>query len=104
MDEEEILQIMGRTKSKINMNINKLHKEIKQKCRIAQETLLNRKLMELDEPREDPKSMHKNVKGLAGFRSHITASGLKANDGNILIDKDEVIERWAKYNKSEMHS
>ncbi|BFZ05142.1 hypothetical protein BsWGS_08181 [Bradybaena similaris] len=43
--------------------------------------------------------MHKRVQELAGYRKHIATSCLKTKDGKILMDKQEVIERWTEYVK-----
>ena len=99
---EEILDLMeDRKKAKSEEEYQQRDKEIKAMCKKAKEEWYNSKCEEIEdlERRHDVKRMHEKVKDLTDRKRHIknTGSGIKAQDGKMLIEKDCINERWVEY-------
>src|SRR5579872_5638312 len=71
-------------------------KNIKNQCRIAKEIWLNDKCKEIEQDRNSA-SMHKKIQELTRRGACTRAGCIKSNEGEILMDKEEVLERWTEY-------
>ena len=47
--------------------------------------------------RSDPRTMHKQIKELTGARACSSAGCIKSKEGTIIVEKEEILERWAEY-------
>ena len=56
-----------------------LNKEIKKKCNEAKEKI------------------HDKIKEISGKRNSTQSSCIKSKEGNILLDKEDILCRWAEY-------
>lgn len=100
---EEILTLMDeRRLAKDNkLKYEKLNNDIKAKCNQAKEAWLEGKCREIDNCRRwDTTILYKNVEEITGRRKTCSATGcLKAKDGTIIVEKDQILDRWAEYIK-----
>lgn len=91
---EEVLQFMdsGRGDRQNKDDYRRMHREVMQRRGKTKEAWLNSKCRELQEQREDPRSMHKRVQELFGYRKHVTTDCFKAEDGRILMDREGLLK------------
>ena len=99
---DEILNMMEeRRKHKRSENQYRgIDKEIKRKCTEEKEKWLNTMCIEIESNRNtDSRKLHSKIKEIAGKRKNTCSSSgcLKAKDGTIIIEKDEIIKRWEEY-------
>ena len=96
---DEILQLMEHRQQITDRNSKEYKdadKNIKNQCRIAKEIWLNDKCKEIEQERNSA-SMHKKIKELTRRGACTSAGCIKSNEGEILMDKEEVLERWTEY-------
>ena len=76
----------------------KVHETIKKKCNNAKESWLVDKCKEIEIFRRcDPSRMYQNIEEIVG-RKMVSSSGcLKDKHGNIIMERDKILERWAEY-------
>ena len=97
---DEILNMMEeRRKHKRSENqFREIDKEIKRKCIEEKEKWLNTMCIESNR-NNDRRKLHSKIKEIAGKRKNTCSSSgcLKAKDGTIIIEKEEIIKRWEEY-------
>ncbi|GFR98652.1 hypothetical protein ElyMa_001024600 [Elysia marginata] len=75
-----------------------LHKQIRKKCDKAKEKWLNEKCKNMDLcGKTKPHMMYKNTEEIIGRKTCSSTGCLKAKNGNIIMEKDKILERWAEY-------
>jgi len=97
---EEILNAMDeRRKNKNNTaEYERLNKEIRNKCNEAKENWLNEKCEEMEKVhQQNSQDMHKKIKEICHTRGSPTSGCIKSKDGDIIMDKDKILERWTEY-------
>ncbi|GFS27117.1 RNA-directed DNA polymerase from mobile element jockey-like [Elysia marginata] len=96
----EILEIMDKRKQVKNDKdaYETLHKQIRKKCDEAKEKWLNEKCKNMDLcGKRKPHMIYKNTEEMVGRKTCSSTGCLKAKNGNIIIKKDKILERWAEY-------
>ncbi|GFS03903.1 RNA-directed DNA polymerase from mobile element jockey-like [Elysia marginata] len=96
----EILEMMDeRRKAKGNKEKYKLqHKKVQEECNRAKENWINNKCKDIDlHQKLDPKTMYKNIEEITRKKACSSTRCLKAKNGDIIIDKERILERWAEY-------
>ena len=96
----EILNLMKirQTLARKSDQYKRLNKTIKKKCGEAKESWLNDKCKEIEELRDkDSKQMHKKIKKMTSSSTHTTTKCIEDKAGNILMEKDEILNRWEEY-------
>lgn len=97
---EEILDKMDqRRQNKRNLTrYAEIDEEIKEMCRKAKEEWLNRECDELESLHiTDAKKMHEKVKELSGKKRSQPAGCIQSKDGEIIMEKEKIRERWTEY-------
>ena len=94
---EEILNLMeDRRINKNNQDeYERLNKEIRHKCNLAKETWLKEQCEEMEN--QNSKDLHRKIKDLCHTKTGGSTGCLKSKDGNIIMDKDKILERWTEY-------
>ena len=96
----EILELMEqrRMAKKDGKKYQILNKEIKKKCNEAKEKWLNEQCQELENSKfENNKLLHDKIKEISGKRNSTQSSCIKSKEWNILLDKEDILCRWAEY-------
>ena len=96
----DILKLMDeRRKAKGNeIKYRELDKRVKKQCIEAKESWINSQCKEIeDKATMDSKTMHQKIRELSGKKSSARTSCLRANDGNILMEKEDILHRWSEY-------
>ena len=81
-------------------NLLLLHKEIKQACIEAKEARLNEQCQLIEQLNAAHKTnlMHCQIKEVTGKkRGNGTTTYVEAKDGTIIMEKDEILDRWSEY-------
>ena len=97
---EEILNLMeDRRKSKSNIDLYKiLNTQIKDKCNEAKEQWINEQCKEIENNLTvDSKYMHSKIKDIKGTKGCTASDCVKAKDGNLLMEREDVLNRWSEY-------
>ena len=97
---QDILDLMEvRRQAKPNAEKYKaLNKEVRKKCDKAKETWVNEQCEEIDKNQsKDSKYMHSKIKEVTGKNGHTNAGCIKSKEGDILMDKMDVLNRWSEY-------
>ena len=96
-----ILDLMNerRTSKGGNDQYKELNKVIRNKCNEAKEIWLNNKCAQIEaNSRFCTKDMHDEIRELTGKRKSCLKSGcIRAKDGSMLTDRNEILDRWAEY-------
>ena len=94
---EEILNLMeDRRINKNNQDeYERLNKEIRHKGNLAKETWLKKQCEEMEN--QNSKDLHRKIKDLCHTKTGGSTGCLKSKDGNIIMDKDKILERWTEY-------
>ena len=75
-----------------------LHKLIKKKCNEAKEQWLNQQCQDIEtNVLKDSKFVHDKIKDVSGKKACSSSGCIKAKDGSILMDKEDILERWSEY-------
>ena len=95
---EKILLLMDkRRKNKKNQtNYNRINTISKQKCIEEKDKWLNKQCDEI-EATTDSKGVSQRVKELCIYKTKPATGCLKLMYGNIITDKDKILERWEDY-------
>ena len=99
---DDILDLMDeRRRAKGNQEeYKRLHREVRRKCNEAKEAWLDEKCREIDLlQRFTPQIMYQNVAEIAGRKTCSSTGCLKSKNGEIIMEKDKILERWAEYTK-----
>ena len=98
---EEILETMKQRKQAKNTTLYlTLDKKIKKMCKNAKENWCNQKCDEIEEHLKvnGTKQMHQSIKELVGKKKSNSSGGcIKDKEGNMLFEKDKILERWSEY-------
>ena len=96
----DILELMKeRRQAKSNVEKYKRSNEvIKKRCNEAKEKWLNEQCLEIERNQNrDSKYMHTKIKELSGKKGCSSSGCIKSKQGSILMDKQDVLDRWAEY-------
>ena len=95
-----ILELMGRrrlTKGD-QQEYERLHKEVRRRCEEAKECWLNEKCQTIDLfQSRAPNAIYKNFEELVGRKQGVSTRSLKTQNGDIIMDKEKILERWSEY-------
>ena len=97
---EEILNLMeNRRKAKSKIDLYKtLNTQIKDKCNEAKEQWINEQCKEIENNLTvDSKYMHSKIKDIKGTKGCTASNCIKAKDGNLLMEREDVLNRWSEY-------
>ncbi|GFO36752.1 endonuclease-reverse transcriptase [Plakobranchus ocellatus] len=97
---EEILNFMEEKRcAKGNKEkYEQIHKKVQEKCNTSKENWINEKCKEIEQQRKHaPQTIYRNIEEITGKRTLLSTGCLKAMNGDIIIDKEEILERWAEY-------
>ena len=98
---EDILAMM-RSRQKVRnrqgSEYKEIDKNIKLKCRVAKEKWLNEQCEEIESQLGNDHNVYKRINEISGRKLRCSNSGcIKAKDGNMLTEKEEVLNRWVEY-------
>ena len=96
----EILELMeDRRKAKGDeAKYKELDRRVKKKCNMAKEEWINMQCDEIEQNAHiDSKLMHKKIQELTGKKSSAKTGCLKSKDGDILMEKEDILNRWSEY-------
>ncbi|MCH9665805.1 MAG: hypothetical protein K0U41_08180 [Gammaproteobacteria bacterium] len=103
----DILELMRKRQHNLNREsegYKSLDKEIKTKCRDAKEEWLSLKCAEIERKKNiNPAEMHKNINEIAGQKFCSSSGCIKSKEGNIIMEKGKILERWTEYIKELFH-
>ena len=97
---EDILQLMEKRRlSKNNKEeYEKIGKEITEKCNAGKEKWFDERCQEIESRHvANDNNMYKNIEEVTGIRTCSAAGCLKSKEGNIILEKDKILERWSEY-------
>ena len=97
---EEILNLMeDKRKAKSNIDLYKtLNTQIKDKCNEAKEQWINEQCKKIENNLTvDSKYMHSKIKDIKGTKGCTASNCIKAKDGNLLMEREDVLNRWSEY-------
>ncbi|XP_076359111.1 uncharacterized protein LOC143251751 [Tachypleus tridentatus] len=96
----EILNLMEeRRKAKPNKEkYQKINRLVKKKCNVAKEEWINTQCTEIENNKvKDSKYMHKKISEVTGKTPSAKTGCLKSKNGEILMDKKDILNRWSEY-------
>ena len=95
---DEILELMEERRLMKGKNIpryKEMHQRVKEKCREAKEKWWNDQCAELERV---PATAHTKMKLMVNKGTSCSSSGcIKAKNGDILMEKEKILERWSEY-------
>jgi len=97
---KEILDLMeNRRKAKQDCTKHKsIDKLIKEKCNVAKEEWINQQCQLIEDANKtDFKFMHKKIKEVSNKKPQSQTGCIKSSTGDILIEKKDILLRWAEY-------
>ncbi|GFO32339.1 endonuclease-reverse transcriptase [Plakobranchus ocellatus] len=97
---EEILNLMEERRcAKGNKEkYEQIHKKVQEKCNMSRENWINEKCKEIEQQRKHaPQTLYRNIEEITGKRTFLSTGCIKAMNGDIIIDKEKIVERWAEY-------
>ncbi|GFO30487.1 endonuclease-reverse transcriptase [Plakobranchus ocellatus] len=97
---EEILNLMEERRcAKANKEqYEQIHKKVQEKCNMSKKNWINEKCKEIEQQRKHaPQTMYRNIEEITGKRTFLSTGCIKAMNGDIIIDKEKILERWAEY-------
>ena len=99
MNSEILGLIEERRKAKVNeQKYKELDKQIKKRCNEAKENWINTQCEEIEgNNRIDIKTMHQKIRDVTGKKSSARIGCLRSRDGNILMEKEDILNRWSEY-------
>ncbi|GFO16281.1 craniofacial development protein 2-like [Plakobranchus ocellatus] len=92
---EEILNMMEERRcAKGNKEkYEQIHKKVQEKCNMSKENWVNEKCKEIEQQRKHaPQTMYRNIEEITGKRTFLSTGRLKAKNGDIIIDKEKILE------------
>ena len=76
----------------------RINMRIRNMCRAAKEEYLNRKCEEIEElENKNVQIMHEKVKAVVNTKKWHISSCIKDEDGNVLMEQDQIKKRWTEY-------
>ena len=99
---EEILEMMEDRRKKLKKGSDaykEMSKKIKRKCTVAKNQWLNLKCAEIEKLQNTHSStLYKEINEMSGRKKICCSSGcLKDKNGNILMEKSDILKRWSEY-------
>ncbi|GFO24946.1 endonuclease-reverse transcriptase [Plakobranchus ocellatus] len=97
---EEILNLMEERRcAKGNKEkYEQIHKKVQEKCHMSKENWINEKCKEIEQQRKHAQqTMYRNIEEITGKRTFLSTGCIKAMNGDIIIDKEKILERWEEY-------
>ena len=98
---EDILELMKERRQIKNVDEQKyknLTKEIKKRCNEAKEKWLNDQCLEIQtKQNSDSRYIHEKIREVTGRKTCSNIGCIKSKDGNILMNKDDILNRWSEY-------
>ena len=97
---EEILEIMEKRRAnKHNKEeYNRLDKVISEKCKEAKESWLDLKCQNIERAHYlNPSEIYKRIDEICYRKSQTTAGCIKAKTGELIMDKEKILDRWSEY-------
>ena len=75
-----------------------IDKEIRVKCREAKEIWLNEQCEEIERCKNtEPGEVHRKIKEITGFKGCSSTGCIRSKDGEVIMEKDKILERWTEY-------
>ena len=75
-----------------------MDRTIKQECRKAKERWLNDRCTEIEAQTNTNYDVHKKIDEISGRKVGYSSAGcIKAKDGSMLVNKDDILNRWTQY-------
>ena len=96
----EILQLMEERRKAKNdeLKYKELDKQVKKRCNEAKEEWINNQCQEIEANAcIDSKTMHQKIKDVTGRKASATTGCLRSKDGSILMEKEDILNRWSEY-------
>ncbi|GFO33983.1 RNA-directed DNA polymerase from mobile element jockey-like [Plakobranchus ocellatus] len=93
---EEILNLMEERRcAKGNKEkYEQIHKKVQEKCTMSKENWINEKCKEIEQQRKHaPQTIYRNIEEIIGKRTCLSTGCIKAMNGDIIIDKEKILER-----------
>ena len=76
----------------------RLLKEVRRRCEEAKECWLNEKYQTIDLLQSRaPNAIYKNIEELVGRKQGVSTVCLKTKNGDIIMDREKILERWSEY-------
>ncbi|XP_042883267.1 uncharacterized protein LOC122260182 [Penaeus japonicus] len=104
---DEIIDMMKERQKIMNrksLEYKKADRKIKKKCQKNKEAWVSAKCKEIERCKnKDSSSMHKHIKDLIGTKSCSSSGCLIAKDGTVIMEKEEILERWTEYIEDLFH-
>ena len=101
MTEEILAKMDKRKQAKNTPEYAQIDREIRRNCRKEKETWCNKKCAEIEESQKlnATKKMHDSIKELAGNSKSSKSGGscIKDKEGNMIFEREKILERWAEY-------
>ena len=98
---DDILNLMEerrKFKNRNTLRYREVNREIKMKCSAAKERWINKQCDEIEElEKRDTQMMYERVKELTGKRRLRTGEVIMKKNGEIAMEKQEVVDRWKEY-------
>ena len=96
---KKILDLMeDRRKAKVDeKKYKELDKLVKKKCTKAKEEWINMQCIEIEMNADfDSNRLHEKIRDVTGKKTSTTPGCIKAKDGEIIIEKEDSLNRWSK--------
>ena len=97
---DDILELMDRRRlaKGDQQEYERLHKEVRRRCEEAKEWWLNEKCQTIDLLQSRaPNAMYQNIEELVVRKQGVSTGCLKTKNGDIIMDKEKILERWSEY-------
>lgn len=98
---QEILELMEerrKCKLKNEEKYTELNSKIKEECIKAKEEWIEKQCDEVHQlEKRNPKAMYEKIKELTGGKRPTRSSTIKNKEGKILMETNEVLQRWSQY-------
>ena len=97
---DDILELMDRRRlaKGDQQEYERLRKEVRRRCEEAKECWLNEKCQTIDLLQSRaPNAIYKNIEELVGRKQGVSRGCLKTKNGDIIMDKEKILNRWSEY-------
>ena len=94
----DLMELRRRLKNTSQSRYRVLDRRIQQMCRVKKEEWLDERCKEIEENEKvNPREMADQIRELSGKKGIARSTVIKDVNGNILTDRQEVLERWREY-------
>ena len=96
----EILDLMEeRRKAKADtQKYKELDKQVKKRCNEAKEHWINTQCEEIEANNGvNSKTVHQKIKEVTGKKATAKTGCIRSKDGDILMEKEDILNRWSEY-------